>query len=92
MNPLPTSTTVAETFVDVVGSQAAELAKDVALPAAKFAAAHFLRTRAKGIVLALVLVTSIAVLVKRKKGNGSSEAHRPSTEGRQEAANSKEQV
>ena len=83
MTSLPTSNTV----TDVVVSQAAEIAKEVALPAAKFAAAHFLRSRAKGIVVVVVAASAAVFFLKRKQSsNTATEDDRPSFDGLQEGA------
>jgi len=83
MTSLPSSNTV----TDIVTAQAAEIAKDVALPAAKFAAAHFLRSRAKGLVVLVVAASVAAFVLKRKKSSDAASADdRPSFDGLQEVA------
>ena len=56
---------IADRVTDAVVTQAAELATDIAIPAAKFAAANFVRTRARSIAFGLVLVLVVPVIVKR---------------------------
>lgn len=74
MTSVPTFTTATDKIVDAVASQAADIAKDVAMPAAKIAAAHFVRTRVKGIVALLLVASAMAMFVKRQKSASSTAA------------------
>lgn len=74
MTSVPTFTTATDKIVGAVASQAAEIAKDVAMPAAKIAATHFVRTRVRGIVAFLLVGSAIAMFVKRQKSASSTAA------------------
>jgi len=93
MTSSPFTNSATDRIVDAVTSQAVEIAKDVAVPAAKVAAVHFFRSRAKGIAIVLMAASVIAVLVKRnKKANSSPDTHRPSSDGIQDVPAAKEEV
>ena len=93
MTSLPTPTTATDKIVDVVASQAVEIAKDVALPAAKFAAIHFLRTRAKTIVALVVVASAVTLLVKRQNSTSSPDtSDRPSSNSGEEFTNAEERA
>lgn len=56
---------VAERLTDTAATHAIDLATDVALPAAKFAGVRFVRSRAKTLVLLLVVAAAVPMIVKR---------------------------
>lgn len=69
MNPLANSTTATDEIVDAVTSQAIDIAQDMVVPAAKFAAIRLIRNRAKTIVAVAVIAAVAVTLFKRKNSN-----------------------
>jgi len=55
---------VVESVAEAVTDQVSDIAKDVALPIAKFAVLHFVRTRARMIVIALLLLVALPIGLK----------------------------
>ena len=93
MTSLPTPAVSADTIVDMVASQASDIAKSVAVPAAELAAAHLVKSRSKGIVVLIVAVSVIALLVKRRKDSNSAvDVDRPSFDGVEPAPNTEQPV
>lgn len=92
MTSSPFTNSATDQIVDAVTSQAVEIAKDVAIPAAKVAAGHFFRSRAKGIAIVLVAASVVTAMVRKKKVNSSSDTDRPSFDGVQEVPVAKEKA
>lgn len=73
-NGLPSAEALTDRMVDTVASHALDLATDVAVPAVKFAAIRFVRTRAKTLAIGLVLLIAVPVVVKKLRARGDSDS------------------